>query len=302
MSTETEQAVQLRKTWLGNVKGEDVVVLQELLTRTQQELQETRRRATRELEEHAARIASLLGTLKESVGWSHRLPVALSELTRLVAGRAERDGLFERLARAVHEVVGAHLLASVTLSTTDWVAQASQHTERDGAAGPLYTSALLGDRAISGTWEPAADPSVETVEVVEALCAAALCSLAGLAEAEEREQRGVVTQLGDAHAHARHLALRERLGQATGELSVAVREESAGEKRSLFGRIAWQASFADVGATLEEIAHRYGGQTYQLGPYSFWMLIDRDCATQAQAEVEERLRGSELDFDIHLGV
>src|ERR1700682_5344773 len=74
---------------------------------------------------------------------------------------------------------------------------------------------------------------------------------------------GRVTQLGDGHALARHRALRERLDQHTSELSVEVNEDSAGEHRMLYGPVAWDASFADAGAALEEIAHRHGGAAYQ---------------------------------------
>lgn len=323
-SQSADRGVQLRSAWLGGVKREDAEALQALLASTREQLQQTQQRAEHareraeeerlelrgrleETQQQAAAerraaatlTASLRATIAESVGWSERLPLALSELTQLAAGTSELEGLYERLAQTVQDVVGEHLLASVAISTTDPVAQASRQTERDDV-GRLWTSVALGDRAMSCVWAPGAEPSAETIAVVEALGAAVLCSLAGLSEAEGREQRGVATQLGDGYAYARHRALRERLGEPTRELSITVEESSAGRLRTVYGQIAWDASFADAGAALEEIAHGHGGQAYQLGPLSFAMLLDDAHATEAQTAVARRLAEGELEFDIHL--
>jgi hypothetical protein len=113
-----------------------------------------------------------------------------------------------------------------------------------------------------------------------------------------RESRGVVTQLGDAAALGRHVALRERLGQATSELHVQVEAHSVEGYRSLYGAVSWDAAFADAGSTLEEVAHRCAGQAYQVGPLTFRLLVDEDRSTDARDELQERLGGGDLDFDV----
>ena len=300
-TTDQGQAtVQLRHVLfgLGGFNRGDVAALQALLARTQEELDEARNLAEQEREQHALQVKSLRGALDESAGWAQRLPPALWELMKLAAGEADREGLDQRLAEAIHEVVGWHLLASVEISRGDSVGEVDQRTEWDTTGRPSSTTTRFGEYAVACVWDPRADVDEDIVGIVESLCVVALFSLAGAAEASMREQRGIVTQLGDGHALARHRALRERLDQHTSELSVEVNEDSAGEHRMLYGQVAWDASFADAGAALEEIAHRHGGAAYQVGALSFRLLIDRDREVQPHAEAEERLGACQLDFDI----
>ncbi len=279
-----QPAPQLRRVLFGGVHREDAAALQDAHAATQDELR-------------LARAA-----LEETAGWAHRLPLALLELARLAAGESEGDDPFERLAAAVHEVAGAHLLSSVEFlhvySPTP--EELEQHTDWHGPGRPLTTEVRVGPHALRCAWEPTVLAGEDTVATVTGLCRAALFSLLGLAAASGREQRGIVTQLGDGHALARHAALRERLGQPTSELDVQVDAKQADGHRSLYGALSWEAVFADAGARLEEIAHRCGGQAYQLGPLSFRVLLDAEHGQGARAELEEGLNGGELEFHVRL--
>lgn len=136
--------------------------------------------------------------------------------------------------------------------------------------------------------------------MIESLCRAVLFSLAGLDVAGERDQRWIVTQLADGRAYGRALALRERLAQPTATVTIHVDQASAGEHFALYGQIAWEASFADAAAVMEEVANRVGGQAYQTHEYVFALLLDPTHAHDAVTELRERLADRELRFDVGL--
>jgi hypothetical protein len=283
MAEDRARLPQLRRALFGGVRRQDVAALQEALAVTQEELRVTR------------------AALDESAGWAARLPLALSALAGLAAGDGQEDG-FEHLAVGVREVVGCHLLASVELAYVYSATSTEQEerTEWHGPGEPRSTDVRLGSHVLRCAWQPSVLAGEDTVAVVVALCRAVLLGIFGLEAAGVRETRGVVTQLGDFCALERHVALRERLGQPTSRLAVYVDEHSAGEHRGLFGKVAWEASFADAGAVLEEVAHRFGGQAYQVDGLIFGLLVDRDRGADAHAELQERLSGRELVFDVRV--
>jgi hypothetical protein len=276
-----EPPLELRRAVFGGIRREDVAALQATLADAQQELL-------------LARAA-----LEESAGWARRLPLALSDLAKLAAGEAEGDDP-SRLAAAVQEVVGSHLLASVELVhvDSDTPMEREEHTDWHGAARPQLSEVRVGPNVLRCVWAESVLAGEDTVEVVTGLCRAVLFSLLGVFEAGARESRGIVTQLGDGAALGRHVALRERLGQATSELHVEVERGGSDEYRSLYGAVSWDAAFADAGSTLEEVAHRCGGQAYQVGPLTFRLLVDEDYAVAARDELQERLNGDAPGFDV----
>ncbi len=283
-SASRPRELQLRRVLFGGVNREDAAAQGEHLGRTQARLKDTRQ------------------ALVEAAGWAGRLPVALADLARLAAGEADWQDPDGHFAAVVHEVAGRHLLAGVELvhvySATP--VECEQQTEWQAPGSPLTTSVRVGTRMLRCRWLAGIEAGSDTVAVVERLCCAVLFAFVGLDAAGEREQRGVLTQLGDERTLARHRALRERLGQPASELAVEIERESAGAHRTLFGEVAWQASFAEAGATLEEVAYRCGGQAYQLAGLTFALLIDRDRGEDAKTELDERLGGGELEFDVRL--
>jgi hypothetical protein len=281
--TDRSQApLELRRAVFGGVRREDVAAMQGALADTQQELV-------------LARAA-----LQESAGWARRLPLALSELARLAAGETEGDDPFERLAAAVQEVAGSHLLASVEFVHIGSAMRREheEHTDWHGPARPRSSEVRVGPDVLRCEWAESVLAGEETVALVTGLCSAVLLSLLGVREAGARESRGVVTQLGDWVALERHLALRERIGLATATLNVEVEPGSSDEYRSLYGAVSWEAALADAGSTLEEVAHRCGGQAYQVGPLTFRLLVDEDHAVAARDELQERLDGDDPCFDV----
>lgn len=278
------QPLPLRSVLFGGVRREDVAALQE---RTQAQLGE-------------ARLA-----LDESAGWARRLPLALDALVRLAAGGSGADvdtESFERLAGAVREVVGHHLLASVEASyaVSDTGVELAEHTDWEGPARPRSTEVRVGVRVLRCVWEPSVLAGEETVAVVVGLCRAVLLTMWGIEGAGRRQGRSGVTQLGDAQTLVRHLALRRRFGRPTSELSVHADTSEAQEYVELFGPISWQATFADAAVTLQEIAYDCGGDAYECNEWEFGVLVDQDRAEDARAQLEERLSGGELRFHVRL--
>jgi hypothetical protein len=277
----------LRGVLFGGVRREDALRLRERLEVSEAELRD-------------ARLA-----LDESAGWARRLPLALDALTRLAGGESEADvdtPSFERLAGAVHEVVGHHLLASVEASyaNSDVRMELAEHTDWEGPARPRVSEVRVGTRVLRCTWEPSALAGEQTVAVLVGLCRAVLLTMVGIEGAGSRQRRSNVTQLGDAGALGRHLALRRRFGRPTRELSVRADTSEAGEYRELFGRVSWQATFAAVAVTLQEVAYGCGGDAYEFNEWAFGVLVDADRVEDARAQLIERLDGGEVRFDVRL--
>jgi hypothetical protein len=284
---DSAQLPPLRRVLFGGVRHEDAAALQERLAGAEAELRE-------------ARMA-----LEESAGWARRLPLALDALARLAVGESEGEvetDTFERLAGAVREVAGEHLLASVEAlySSSDSGVELAEHTDWEGPARPRSTEVRVGTRVLRCTWEPTVLAGQETVAVVAGLCRAVLLTMLGIEGAGRREDRSSVTQLGDAQTLVRHLALRRRLGYPTSELSVLADTSEVQEYLELFGRISWQATFADAAVTLQEVAYSCGGEAYQCNEWEFGVIVDADRAEDARVQLEERLGGGELRFHVRL--
>ena len=270
----------LRRAWLGGVRREDAAALQ-------QELTETR-----------VRLATTTQALKESAGWAERLPAALSDLARLAAAGSAWEDPETHFAAVIRDLAGHHLLAEVEIASVyaDSPTDQSEQTEWRAPEAPLRTDVRVGTRLCRCTWADAATAGEETTTVIESLCRAVLFSLAGLDVAGERDQRWIVTQMADGRACTRALALRERLSLPTAIVAIYADPESAGEHREVYGQIAWEASFADAGAVIEEAANRAGGQAYQTYKRTFAIVLDPDRADDVETELRERLEDRELRF------
>ncbi len=249
------------------------------------------------LRQTEARLTELSATLNEDLGWSERLRHAVWDLSRLAAGRGGSD---DHVAAAIHYVTGHHLLSRAAIFSGEDVAQEA-HTERDARGSPVSTTTGFGGRVARCDWMPGLTLAPEYVVAVQELCHAALISLAAVDTAAAREGRGIVTQLGDELSLRRHHALRRRIGRQTAQLSIEVDRTSAAKHRALFGEIAWNASWADAGAALEVIAHRHGGQAYQVDAFAFRLLVDADREALAYADAQYGLAGRELRFDLRAG-
>jgi hypothetical protein len=265
---------------LGGVRREDAEALQ-------QELAETR-----------ARLATTAKALAESTPWAERLPEALSDLACLAAADSEWEDPETHLAAVIKTLAGDHLLAEVEIASVyaDNPTNCEQHTEWRAPDTPLRTEVRVGTRLCRCTWADTASAGEETTTVIESLCRAVLFSLAGLDVARERDQRWIVTQMADGRACTRALALRERLSQPTATVAIYADPESAGEHREVYGQIAWEASFADAGAVIEEVASRAAGQAYQTYEHTFTVVLDPARADDVETELRERLEGRELRF------
>ena len=64
----------------------------------------------------------------------------------------------------------------------------------------------------------------------------------------------------------------------------------------MYGQIAWEASFADAGAVIEEVANRAGGQAYQTYERTFAVVLDPGRVDDVETELRERLEDRELRF------
>jgi hypothetical protein len=276
------RSVQLRRVLFGGVHREDAAALQELLEGTQSELRLAR------------------SAFEESVGWAERLPAALSDLARLAAGDSAWDDPEAHFAAVIKDLAGAHLLTEVEIASVyaEGSTGGEQHTEWRAPDTPLRTDVRVGTRLCRCTWSPQARAGEETSAVIENLCRAVLFSLSGLDAAGERARRWIVTQLADGRAYDRAVALRERLSQPTARLAVYVDPASAGEHREVYGQVAWEASFADAAAVMEEVANSAGGQAYQTDGHVFVLLLDPARAEDTEGELRERLADRELRFDV----
>lgn len=270
----------LRRAWLGGVRREDAEALQ-------QELAETH-----------ARLATTTQALAESTTWAERLPEALSDLARLAAAEPKWEDPETHFAAVIKTLAGDHLLAEVGIVSVyaDSPTDQAQHTEWRGPETPQRTEVRVGTRLCRCTWTPKARAGEETTTVIESLCRAVLFSLAGLDVARERDQRWIVTQMADGRAWTRAIALRERLSQPTATVAVYADPQSAAEHREVYGQIAWEASFADAGAVIEEVASHAAGQAYQTYEHTFAVVLDPARADDVETELRERLEGRELRF------
>jgi hypothetical protein len=265
-------------------------------------LAETERSLTEAKSENAALNEDLQSAqlaLRETAGWSERLPAALETLASLAAGELPEQYAEQVLAEAVLELMGEHLLASVTVEHGDAAGKVEHETRRNQQGRPIRTSVRAGTNAVDCTWQPGIEAGPDTAEVVESLATAVVCSLAGVANA--RVERDVVTQLGDRKSLARHIALRLREQHPAELVNVTVDGESATGYRELFGRIAWSASLAQTAAILDDLARGHGGQAYQTADRGFSLLVDADRAEQACEQAEDALADQEgLAFRVEI--
>ena len=227
--------------------------------------------------------------LKESTGWSERLPHALRELANLAAGEVDGEDreTEQSLANAVLALAGEHLLASVDIKRGDPTGELERGTERNENGRPIRTTARAGTCSVDCTWQPGIEAGPDTSEVIESLCTAVVCSLAGVEGS--RAQRDVVTQLADERSLARHLALCRRLEQPVELVLVTVDGHSAIAYRELYGRLAWSASLAQTAGVLDRLARAHGGQAYQTADREFRLLVDAGAAEQTVQLAEEAL-------------
>jgi hypothetical protein len=253
-------------------------------------LAQTERHLARAEPENVGLTEDLLSArlaLKETAGWSERLPAALRELASLAAGKLDGEYAEQDLADAVLTLAGEHLLASVDIKHGDPTGEIERETQRNENGRPIRTSVRAGTCAVDCTWQPGIEAGPDTAEIVESLATAVVCSLAGLDGA--RVQRDVVTQLGDKKALARHLALRRRLEQPAELVQVTVDGQSAIACRELYGRLAWSASLAQTASVLDRLARGHGGQAYHTADREFRLLVDADAAEQACELAEDAL-------------
>jgi len=290
-----EDAQPQRRGALFGVQRAYVDALEAQLVRTEGDLAT----AGGESAELTASLRSARLALEESAGWSQRLPVALRELATLAAGHLDMDGEDpkQRLAAAVLDLAGEHLLASVEVSIGEPAGELQRDTRLNENSRPVRTIVRLGACAVDCIWHPGIDAPPDTVQVIEGLAAAVVCSLAGVAAS--RAERNQVTQLGDARSLSRHLALRNRLDEPVAILLVTVDGESAIEHRELYGRLAWSASFADAASALDRLARSYGGEAYQTDDREFRLLVDAADVDAARYAAQEELSGYDgLDFRV----
>lgn len=283
---EAEPEPQRRRALFG-VNKEYTDALEQRLAQTEQSLSEAQTENAGLNEDlESARLA-----LKETAGWSERLPTALETLASLAAGDLPEKYAEQVLAEAVLELAGEHLLASVDIQHGDTAGKPEHETQRNEQGRPVRTTVRAGAHAVNCTWQPGIEAGADTAEVVESLATAVVCSLAGVANA--RADRDVVTQLGDRKSLARHIALRQREQHPVELVNVTVDGESAIEYRELFGRMAWSASLAQTAAILDDLAREHGGQAYQQADREFKLLVDADRAKRACELTEEALADQE---------
>lgn len=293
-----ESTPQRRRALLG-VNKEYADALEASLAQTQQSLAETKaENAGLEEDLQSARQA-----LKETTGWSERLPAALRELASLAAGELPEKYAGQELAEAVLELAGEHLLASVDIKRGDPAgeieSEIESETQRNEHGRPIRTSVRAGACAVNCTWQPGIEAGPDTAEVVESLATAVVFSLAGVEGA--RAERDTVTQLGDKRSLARHLALRRRLEQPVELVQVIVDGQSVIEYRELYGRVAWSASLAQTAAILDRLARGHGGQAYQAADREFSLLVDAEEAERACELAEEALADEDgLIFSVEI--
>ncbi len=99
---------------------------------------------------------------------------------------------------------------------------------------------------------------------------------------------------------ARHEALRARVQQPAGMVSVVFDENSAIKYQKLFGGMAWEAALSRVAADLDGIARAHGGQAYQVSPppdqvtvLQFRLLVNAGDVDAAAMAAQEEL----ADYD-----
>jgi hypothetical protein len=241
--------------------------------------------------ELAGSLRSARLALDETAGWSERLPDALRELASLAAGEVADGNVEQTLADALLRLAGEHLLSSVTIARGEPAGELESETRQNENGRPIRTTVRLGGIAVDATWQPGIEAGADTTGVIERLCAAVVCSLAGVQGAPT--DRDMVTQLADARALARHLALRQRLGEPAALVRVTVDGRSVIAYRELYGRLAWSASLAQAAIVLERIARAHGGQAYQTGERELRLLVDLDQGEQACGLAEDALAEGE---------
>jgi hypothetical protein len=283
----TESEPQRRRALFG-VHKQYADALEASLAETKQTLAETQTENAGLAEDlQSARLA-----LKETAGWSDRLPAALETLASLATGELPEEDAEQELAEAVLTLAGEHLLASVDVRHGDPTGEIESETQRNEHGRPIRTSVRAGACGVSCTWQPGIEAGPDTAEVIESLATAVVCSLAGLANA--RAERDTATQLGDKRSLARHIALRRREQRPVALINVTVNGESAIAYRELFGRIAWSASLAQTAAILDNLAWAYDGQAYQIADREFSLLVEAAQAERACDLTEEAL--ADQDF------
>jgi hypothetical protein len=277
---------QLRHALFG-FRRADVEALQDRLSRTQAELGQVRAENT----QLTSGLRSARQALSESTGWSERLPVALGELASLAAGELTGDDAQGRLGSMVLAVAGEHLLAQVQVSLGDPTGELERDTSWNENGRPVRTLVRLGGCVVDCAWQPGVDAGPDTARVIESLCSAVVCSLAGVAAS--RVERHPKTQLGDERSLARHEALRARLNQPAGYVSVAVDEQSHVSYKTLYGGMAWDAALSRAAAELDRLARAHGGQAYHVADLVFRLLVDADAVDATAIALEREL----ADYD-----
>ncbi len=276
-----------RKRALFGVQSEYVDALERRLAQTEQSLSEAKHENEGLNEDlHSARLA-----LRETAGWSERLPEALETFASLAGGELPEEYAEQVLAEAVLELAGEHLLASVDIKHGEVAGEVEHETKRNEQGRPIRTTVRAGTNTVNCTWQPGVDAGPDTAEVVESLATAVVCSLAGVENA--RTERDTVTQLGDRRSLARHIALRQREQRSVELINVTVDRESTVEYRELFGRMAWSAGLAQTAAILDDLARDHGGQAYQRADREFSLLVDATEAEQACEQTEAALSDQE---------
>lgn len=293
MAAKDDQPRLRRRPW-GIHRG-DVDALVARLNQAQGDLA----RVHAENTELSSGLRSARQALGESAGWSQRLPIGLGELASLAAGELSGDDAQQRLGTAVLALAGEHLLAQVQVSLGDPTGELERDTSWNENGRPIRTLVRLGGCVVDGAWQPGVDAGPDTAGVVEGLCSAVVCSLAGVAAS--RMERHPVTQLGDERSLARHEALRVRLQQPAGSMSVAVDEHSHVSYQTLYGGMAWDAALSRAAAELDRIARTHGGQAYHVSDLRFQLLVDAGDVEAAAVAAEKEL----ADYDgliFHLDV
>ena len=271
-----------RRRALFGVHKEYTDALEASLAQTEQSLAEAKaENAGLEEDLQSARLA-----LKETTGWSERLPPALQELASLAAGELDGEYAEQELAEAVLELAGEHLLASVDIKRGDPAGEIESETQRNEHGRPIRTSVRAGTCTVDCAWQPGIEAGPDTAEVVESLCRAVVFSLAGVEGA--RAERDTSPSSATRHP-SQGISPCAGAGAAGGDRQ---RDGGRGERDRVQGAV-WSygvvGSLAQTAAILDRLARGHGGQAYQAADREFRLLVDADQAEQACELAEEAL-------------
>ena len=223
--------------------------------------------------------------LKETTGWSERLPAALQELASLAAGDLAGEYAEQELAEAVLELAGEHLLASVDIKRGDPAGESRANAAQRARKADPYKRArghprsglhlAAGHRSGPGHSRGRGIPGTAVV-----------CSLAGVEGHAPSATRSPSSATRIPRQASRPAPAPE---QPAAIVNVTVDGQSAIEYRELYGRMAWSAGLAQSAGILDRLARGHGGQAYQAADREFRLLVDADQAEQACELAEEAL-------------